>query len=125
MTPGEQIRNLERRVEALAARVAELEGGFAGLVAPIMATFQVTPYQAQMLGPLLKRAQVTVDSFESLLTGIHGEPPAMIKVHILFLRRRLEPFGIAITTLRGVGYAITATNRVRAYRLLRQHGVAI
>lgn len=97
--PKDALRRLERAFEELSSRVAVIEAGLAGLVAPLISIFGLTPSEAQVLGYLLKRGATPKASLQMVLYGLSDEPaPRSLDVVIHKLRRKLQPHGITVST---------------------------
>lgn len=101
------------RVEALVVRVAAHEHAMPGLDENGVLRYHgrwvsLPPLEARMMEALLARFGAVV-SRESLAQagwpdGIHGRNA--LDVHVLRLRRRLAPLGLAIRTVRARGYLL-------------------
>jgi hypothetical protein len=72
--------------------------------------FQLTPTEIGLIMLLLQHTTVPKERFNM----VHRT----IDVHMCRIRHRLEPFGIAITTLWGHGYQIDADSRRRIMDLI-------
>jgi DNA-binding winged helix-turn-helix (wHTH) protein len=65
--------------------------------------FRLPPTQAKLLLLMLQRTEVSRQR-----VGMDGN---LLSVHICGLRKRLKPFNIAVDTLWGEGYQLSAENR--------------
>jgi DNA-binding response OmpR family regulator len=66
------------------------------------------PIEAALITALLEREGAVVSREELLLAGWPDEDPSrnVLDVHVLRLRRRLEPLDLAIRTVRSRGYVL-------------------
>ena len=76
-----------------------------------MTSTAMTPMQRQILEFLLSRAFVRQEQMYNFLWGdsIDGgpdDPRKTMSVHMVYLRRLLQPAGVVIETRRGVGWRI-------------------
>jgi hypothetical protein len=72
--------------------------------------FRLSLTQAKLLLLMIKQTEVSRER-----VGMAG---SLLSVHIHCLRKRLKPFNIAIDTLRGEGYQLSAENRRKVTELL-------
>jgi hypothetical protein len=81
--------------------------------------FKATPLEAAMLAVMLKRVELTKAQLHQVVEG-NRQPgrvetdPKIVDVVVCHLRRKLKPFMVEITTVRGIGYMITPGSRDRA-----------
>ena len=111
--------DLQARIDALAAR-----GRDAGLAAPRLDEWGVLRFSGKQvtLPPLEARlASVMVEGFKSVVrrddltsAGWPGDNPGRnaLDVHILRLRRRVEPLGLQVRTVRSRGYLLEPSARL-------------
>lgn len=96
---ADALRILGQQVEELSGRLAILEAGLNGIVAPLMSALQLTPTEAQVLGFLLKRGPTTKQSLETVIYGLSDQPSAKsLDVTLHKLRRKLRVHAIFIRT---------------------------
>ena len=87
--------------------------------------FKVTRLEIALLSVLLKRSQATKEQLHSAAKQSRaGEPqedtePKLVDVVICHMRKKLKPLGIAIETVWGIGYLITAAHRTLALDMLQ------
>jgi len=72
--------------------------------------FRLTPTQAKLLLLMIRRTEISRER-----VGMDGN---LLSVHICGLRKQLKLFNIAIDTLWGGGYQLSAENRRRVTELL-------
>ena len=98
----ERIRQLLDRLQGCAAHDLAVRLGLSAC-------------QATLLSSLMQRKVCSKDSLLCLLESRNGDvlTESNIKVHIHRLRKALEPMGVTIETLRGVGYTLSARGRLR------------
>jgi hypothetical protein len=75
--------------------------------------FGLSPVGTRLLLVMLQRDHIDKNA-------VHGMSSNAVDVHIHHLRRRLEPHGVAIETLWGVGYRIPSHDRRRALAMVLQ-----
>lgn len=102
-----RVMNLVRRAEARAQAAPLIDGGllrFQGTTAPL------PPVEARLAGALVERFDSVVPRDQLARAGWPDGPPGRnaLDVHIMRLRRRLEPVGLAIRTVRSRGYLLMA-----------------
>lgn len=123
----QELRALAGHVEALQARIAQLEyivGMGRDLVTNIMESTGATNREAQIIGILFKREEIHLDGLTMCLWG-HlpfsqqpAEPVATIKTTVFKVRRVLKQYDIEIGTRWGSGYYMTKENKARLQALL-------
>ena len=109
--------DLQARVQGIMARAERADWG-----APRIDEWGVLRFGGRQvtLPPLEARlAAVLVEQFRSVIlrddltrAGWPGEPPGRnaLDVHILRLRRRIEPVGLSVRTVRSRGYLLESTS---------------
>lgn len=120
--------DIARRLEVVEQENLLLREKVAFLEALTMATatlpveWRLTPSEARVFGALVNR-EVTTKT--AILAALYSDRPAedeaeakIVDVFICKLRKKVFPFGIAIRTVWGQGYALDAETRA-AYRVRR------
>jgi len=107
--------SLRERIDALEAEVAywkELATG-SDLTAP--PEWAMTPVQAFLAGQLARRGIIRRQTVAQMWPGSAGEdvPLKTVDVHVCRLRKRLKALGVELTTVRGVGWSVSAADRAR------------
>lgn len=101
-----RVEALSRRARALATPDLDVDGvvRFGDERAP------VSPLEARLVGPLIERFGAVVSRTDLTRAGWPREAPGRnaLDVHVLRLRRRLEPVGLEIRTVRSRGYMLEA-----------------
>jgi DNA-binding response OmpR family regulator len=112
---------------ALQDRVEELEmalGQSDDFLISLAAHFGLHGIQAQIVAMLLERQGITHEGAHAVLYGrrpSRSQPTmATIKGHVRHCRKKLEPFGIEIDRLIGLGYRLTPENKQKLRHLLQQ-----
>lgn len=119
----EYVMALEAENEQLREKVARLEETL-GVRIETPLVLGLTGQEARVFGILLKRELVTK---QQAMDVLYGERPdgdeAEIKIVDVFvckLRKKLEPYEIAIETVWGRGYRIPAQSKTAALALLEE-----
>ena len=126
MTGGEQdskIAMLERENEVLRERVDALEREFMGALLVFPVAWCLTANEQRIMGVLLSRPEASKDQIMTALYRDTHRDEAEIKIVDVFVckvRRKLKPFGVAIRTIWGVGYAIDEPQRGLLKKALAQ-----
>lgn len=102
-------RDLQARVETLNRRLTvepTLDGD--GVLRIGAKWAALPPIEARLVGTMLSRFGKVVSRDTLLQRGWPGEEPKrnVLDVHVLRLRRRLEPLGLSIRTVRKRGYVL-------------------
>lgn len=96
---SDAIAILERIVEELSNRIAVLEAGLNGVVAPLIKVFGLTPTEAQILAFLLKRGTTSKESMQMVIYGLSDNPSVKsLDVALHKLRRKMGEFQVIIST---------------------------
>jgi two-component system cell cycle response regulator CtrA len=109
-----RIERLEAENDTLRERVRQLHGLLTSSDIDLPREWRLTAQEAKLFGVLLARKLATR---EAIMAGVYGdrlddEPSiAMVQVLACKLRRKLQPFGIEIATVWGVGYQLQAEQR--------------
>lgn len=108
-------RDLQARMEALQLRLSskpDLDGDGVLRYGPSWAA--LPPIEARLTTVLLERFDKVVGRELLLRHGWPGEEPNrnVLDVHVLRLRRRIEPLGLTIRTIRKRGYVMCARDSV-------------
>lgn len=101
------------------ARMATLEARAAEVVLPSVADGVVrvgaewvglSPVEERLIDPLTERFGAVVSRDVLMRSAWPGDPPSRnaLDVHVLRLRRRIEPLGLEIRTVRSRGYVLQA-----------------
>lgn len=107
----ERVRQQEQTIEALLARIRDLEGQ--GDLERL-AWLNLTSREREVMALLMRREMVTRAQIHTLLYGDRsdgGPDPKIIDVFICKIRRKLQGTSIEIETMWGVGYKLTAASR--------------
>lgn len=102
-------RDLQARIEALRGRsVIEPTLDDDGVLRYGERWTALPPIEARLVSTLLDRFGKVVSREQLLQQGWPGEQPRrnVLDVHVLRLRRRLEPLGLSIRTVRKRGYVL-------------------
>lgn len=80
-----------------------------------LAQWKLTPQQTQLVRLLITRARVTLVDFNAALMadGDKAIRPKHFDVLLHYTRRKLEPFGLEIETLRQRGASFSPTSRLK------------
>lgn len=105
------IAKLREENEALKARIKILENAFRADIR-IPAKFGLTPRQSEIFQYLLARDVATRQHLYAMLDRDHVYSKDAVNVHICHIRRKLEPFGIEIKSLTGIGYQVVNRRQV-------------
>lgn len=115
------VMALEAENEALRDKILRMEEGL-GMRLEVPPLFGLTGQEAKVFGILLKRELVTK---QQALDALYGDRPesdeAEIKIVDVFvckLRKKLKPFGVAVETVWGRGYRMSAESKNAAAVLL-------
>lgn len=109
-----RVEGLRRRVEVLGPPAPSLDADgvlrFGGGWVP------VPPVEARLLGALIERFGTVVGRDALTRAGWPERQPGRnaLDVHVLRLRRRIEPLGLAVRTVRSRGYLLEAVGSQRA-----------
>lgn len=96
---SDAIAILDRMVEELSNRIAVLEAGLNGVVAPLIKAFGLTPTEAQILAFLLKRGTTSKEAMEMVIYGLSDNPSVKsLDVALHKLRRKMGAFQVIIST---------------------------
>lgn len=120
----ELVQRLEAENDELRARVHVLEE-MVGMRLHVPLVFGLTAQEAALFGLLLKREIVTREAAMVVLYGARagGEGDVQVKIVDVFLckiRKKLKPFGIAIETVWGRGFAMPPAAKAIANDILDQ-----
>lgn len=105
---------LQAENDRLREQVAYLERALGLDFLPPM-EWRLTPNEARLIGALVTRPVLTKDAAMALLYRDLGKEEAGIRIVDVFIckaRKKLQPFGIEIKTVWGVGYALEADAKV-------------
>ena len=113
------MTSLQEENDELREKVRQLEEiiGF-HFRAPI--AFGLNRNEEMVLGILTKRDRLTKDQ---IMTALYSDRPnsppeiQIVGVYICRLRKKLRKFGIEITTIWGIGYALTPASKA----IIKQH----
>jgi two-component system cell cycle response regulator CtrA len=106
---SDDLYNRQRdRIHTLEERVRQLEEILAPSSVDIPVEWGLTVTEKRVYACLATRAMASKAMiFQSLYSDQLEEPdPRIIDVFVCKLRKKLKPFGIAIATVRGEGYAL-------------------
>ena len=98
----------DERASALARMVLEKRNALSFAVWQV---FALPPAQSAILLVLLQHEFMSRDHFPSM-------SPNTLHVHIAHMRKWLKPYGVAIHTIWGQGYYMTADDRARATAMI-------
>ncbi|WP_119270881.1 winged helix-turn-helix domain-containing protein [Taklimakanibacter deserti] len=106
---------LRVRIDELEEQVHILKGAIADLDLCLPTEWGLTAFRTNFIRALAKREVVTFAALDALLYSDSPEARCRdtIKVHAHHVRKKLEPFGIEITAVWGVGYSLDAATRAR------------
>lgn len=111
---------VEERIRALAGRARRVDSGKPELDGDGVLRFRgrwvaIPPVEQRLCLAFLDRYQVVVGRQTLLRAGWPAGAPDrnVLDVHILRLRRRLAPVGLAIRTVRSRGYLLEATESIQ------------
>lgn len=122
-----RCRVLERENDDLRFRIAELESAIIADI-PMPPAIGLTGSEEMILRVLLAKPCATKEMFLAALYGarIDDAPaPKIVDVYLCKLRRKLERFGLTITTVWGRGYMLSPDERAGVLRVLGEHGADI
>lgn len=114
------VAALEAENDVLRGRVAELEEAL-GMRMEVPVEFGLSPSEARLFGFLLKVERANKARLMSALyfQRIDAEPEIkIIDVYVCKLRKKLQPYGIEVSTLWGQGYYLTPAAKARAREIL-------
>lgn len=119
---------LTRENDELRERVAQLEE-LLGMSFDAPAFLCLAESEAKLFGMLLAREAVTKDGAMHALYTLRTDADAVvddkiIDVFVCKLRKKLEPFDLAIETNWGQGYFMTPAMKDRARALMKEQGQA-
>ena len=83
------------------------------VVLALQKVFHLTATEVAIVMTILTSATVPKGRFDL--------SPRIVDVHICNIRRRLEPFGIAVATLWGYGYQLSGDSRARIMKHIVRH----
>ncbi|HSL58681.1 MAG TPA: winged helix-turn-helix domain-containing protein [Acidimicrobiales bacterium] len=108
-----RVAGLERRAQALAASVPSLDGD--GVLRFSGSWVALPPVEARLTAALLERFGAVVSRDALARSGWPDGAPGRnaLDVHVLRLRRRLEPLGLVIRTVRSRGYVLEPSDSVQ------------
>lgn len=119
------MTSLQEENDELREKVRQLEEiiGF-HLRAPV--AFGLNRHEEMVLGALTKRDRMTKEQIMMALYSDRIESPdiRIIDVYICRLRKKLKEFGIEITTIWGIGYALTPASKAIIKQFLEPEQVA-
>lgn len=103
-----RIENLEARLVALNGATPTIDGD--GLVRYSDHWTTLPPVEARLMRTLIEGFRSVVSRRELARSGWPGGDPGRnaLDVHVLRLRRRIEPLGLVIRTVRSRGYLLDA-----------------
>jgi DNA-binding response OmpR family regulator len=107
-------------IERLQNRVAELEE-LLGITYPIPPALGFTQRESVYLGMLLKRPLLTREAVMIVVYPDCDRSDKIVDQHIMKLRRKFGPHGIAITTRWGYGWYLDRENRRKLEELIAWH----
>lgn len=111
-----RLETVEAENDVLRERIAILEEQLgARLPAPVC--FGLSGSEARVFGHLYTREMATKNSIMAILYQSMGRDeaePKIVDVFVCKLRKKLKPFGVAIETVWGNGYAMPAAAKARA-----------
>ena len=115
-----RLQVVEEENAILRERLARLETSFGlSFVAPV--EWRLTGSEQAVVGALLARDHCTKDALMAALYRDFGKDEPEIKIIDVFickLRKKLKPFGLEITTIWGLGYAMSAAMKARARAMI-------
>lgn len=116
VTPCPTCGDLRDRVALAEERVRQLTAALSCEAVPL--SLQLNSGDTAILSTLLRQRLATIHAISlacELAPGAWREAPSddSIRTRILYLRRRLAPFGIAIENRRGEGYLIPEPDKRR------------
>lgn len=108
-----RIATLRLRAEDVAQDQPELDDN--GVVRFGVATQTLPPLESRLMSALLDRYGAVVSRERLMTAGWPGTDPGRnaLDVHMLRLRRRLTPLGLAVKTVRSRGYMLFASDSVQ------------
>lgn len=111
-----RIDMLEQENDALRERIAQLESALCGDDFALPIEWRLTGQEVIVMGVLLARELATK---QAIMTALYsgriddGAEEKMVDVFICKIRKKLKPFGVAIETVWGRGYQVSAEIRAR------------
>jgi len=114
---------LEAENDRLRARISNLEEALGACFLPPL-EFGLTQQEARVFGVLLHRELATKEALMAALyrDEARDEPdPKILDVYIHKLRKKLQPYGIAIETVWGQGWRVSGEHRTKFWQ---RQGVA-
>jgi hypothetical protein len=104
-----RVEALRLRVAAVGPDVPSIDGD--GVVRFAAAWVALPPVEARLTSALIERFGAVVSRDAMAKAGWPAGAPGRnaLDVHVLRLRRRLTPVGLAITTVRSLGYLLEAS----------------
>jgi|SRR6056297_3341616 len=108
-----RVARLEHRAAAVAATVPSLDGD--GVLRFSGSWVALPPVEARLTTALLERFGAVVSRDALARSGWPDGAPGRnaLDVHVLRLRRRLEPIGLVIRTVRSRGYVLESSDVVQ------------
>jgi two-component system cell cycle response regulator CtrA len=108
MTGQSRIQQLEDQVEVLKDALADR-------TVPLPDDWPLSPMEETVFRVMLKRDVARFAAIFAALYSDRPDPPddKIIHVFIFRIRRKLKPFGVVVTRVRHVGYALDAVTRAR------------
>ncbi|WP_026379383.1 winged helix-turn-helix domain-containing protein [Afifella pfennigii] len=119
-----RLKMLAAENDELRERIALLKQALAEDAWHPPAEWGLTAAETQVMQALLSRKIATRGAILASLYHAHGrdEPePNIIRVYLCKMRRKLDPYGVRIKTIRGVGYALPIAQK----RVIRAGAVDI
>lgn len=115
-----EIQRLRDRVEQL----EDMLGIGRSSTAQLSALFGLTACQAKMLGILLSRTMVTEEAMYFTLYGDRPESDqpeseAIIRKHVMLLRKRLDPVGIRVDVIYGQGWKLANEHKAKLREMMQ------
>lgn len=104
-----RVRALQARVHGSTSVVPSLDGD--GMLRYRAMQLELSPLQSLLMGPLIDRFGIVVGR-EALMDAAWPDRETdrnILDVHMLRLRRRLDPMGLQIRTVRSRGYLLTGS----------------
>lgn len=112
MTPAQQIARLQEQLDDALYQIRLLKGEPQPF--ELMTRLKLTKTEAQIVQVLMARGRATKEAiYQVIYSDRHSdEQPgdSLIGVLVCRIRKRLQPHGVTIETLWGVGYAMTPEN---------------
>jgi hypothetical protein len=96
--------------------------GEQALLSGIVRVFKLTATQGRLLLALLRYGEISNERLHTIYNCRDGRfvenDPAIIKIQICLIRRKLDRFGISVETMWGYGRRMSATDRRQAIKLI-------